>query len=312
MINDLLDQLNIISNAEYIPLPKWARFYVDLGYQIGSIQVPEGMYLRLIIVAPVTDYVATFISLGNQIAKTTLPIDVTAHRKLLKNLPEGNRVVRVYWNSWKKQRMIMCESQDADSIKYRVGHDINTLGLESPVITDIMPVYGEDSATGTQQYKLDAHRDLVSNPLLTSHYTHIINPHKPYSTIVGSIVRQKEELELECKLNTLQFKLGELIIDEKLVLLQPNIVLASSQLRSQFDDIDTELIVFTDANGIINYSQELSNRHHVYIFDYHDLNLGLALGQIQMQFFNRCEVDVTLRNNFDFNAAEVSAFFVWG
>ena len=76
--------------------------------------------------------------------------------------------------------------------------------------------------------------------------------------------------------------------------------------------IDTELIVFTDANGIMNYSQELSNRHHVYIFDYHDPNLGLALGQIQMQFFNRCDVDVTLHNNFDFNAAEVSAFFVWG
>jgi hypothetical protein len=96
------------------------------------------------------------------------------------------------------------------------------------------------------------------------------------------------------------------------VLFQPNLLLASSQMRSELDDINANLVIFTDANGMLNHSHEVHNRHHVYILDYHDNNLDSAMGHIQNQFVYRCDETVQLQNNYQFKSAEVSAYFVKG
>ena len=117
MITTIATQLQVHDGSAYIPVPDWARFYFDLGYQIGRMHIANDMYLRLVIVAPVTDYVATFLSLGNLIAHASKPVNLDKHIQQLQLLPVGTKMVRIH-NSWEKQRVEKIHSADADRIAF--------------------------------------------------------------------------------------------------------------------------------------------------------------------------------------------------
>lgn len=313
MSTQLPTQLHIRDGDEYIHMPTWARFYFDLGYQIGHMQIQDGVYLRLVIVAPVTDYIATFISLGHLIAQTLKPVDLDEHIKRLQLLPDGAKMVRIYEQGWEKQRVEKSQSTNPQyfAMKYLDGRSYTTsrfvVGNE---LLKIMPVYREDRGVGNNKYSIDFRKEVVCNSLFTTHYSKLINPAIPYTAIIGSIAQQKDELELGCEINGLQFALNELLISNEYMLLQTNLKLVSGQMRSELDYLDANLMIFTDANGIVNHSHDIYNHHHIYVLDYHDNNLESAMGQIQSQYMYRCDVPMPLQNNHQFKAAEISAYFV--
>jgi hypothetical protein len=315
MSADITTQLHVqYDGSTYEPMPVWAKFYFDLGYQIGRMKIVNDMYLRVVIVAPVTDYIATFISLGNLIAQSSQSIDINMHFQKLLALPTGSKMVRIY-NNWDKQRVEKIDIDATDQIAFKYkdkGRDTVSQMLVNEYLLNVMPVYVNDKAVNNNRYNIELRQDIVCNSLFTSHFSHIINPVTPYAMIIGSIVGQNEELGLSCYVNQISFSLNELLITNQSVLLQPNLLLASSQMRSDLDDINVNLVIFTDANGILNHSHEINNRHHVYILDYHDNNLDSAMGHIQNQFVYRCDETVQLQNNYQFKSAEVSAYFVKG
>lgn len=314
MSSTIATQLQVHDGSAYIPMPDWARFYFDLGYQIGRMHFANDMYLRLVIVAPITDYIATFLSLGNLIANASKPVDLDAHIRQLQSLPIGTKMARIYLNKWQKQRVEKVDCNDINNVSIRCKE---STGVYSNFPMDqhalnVMPVYVDDTGVRSSRYAIDSSQNIVCNQLFASHYSRIINPSQPYAAIVGSMAQQKEELELTCWISNLEFALKELLIADRSVLFQPNLLLASSQMRSELDDINANLVIFTDANGVLNHSHEVHNRHHVYILDYHDNNLDSAIGHIQNQFVYRCDETVQLQNNYQFKSAEVSAYFVKG
>lgn len=318
-MNKLIDNL-VISDGlnEFQTVPEWARFYFDIGYQIGQMQLHQDMFLRLVVVTPISDYVATFIAFGKLIAQTTAPFDVLAHIASLRRCPDGTRLVRIFnhGQQWKKQRVIKKNSADAEYISFeykdQASPQTSIFPINAPGIVDIFPVYVDDKAVNTHKLPINERIDVLTNPAFASHYSRLLNPQQAYSAIVGSIAQQKAEQSLSCQLDTLEFKLDELFNTTGSTLLQPNTLLLSGQIRSEIEAIKSDLVIFTGGSGIVNHAYALNNKHHVYVLDYQDSSLAEVLALIQTQYFNRCDYQPEIQNTRLFKPVETTAFCVWG
>ena len=104
------DELAFVAAKEHRPLPRWARWFIELGREVVEAQaaLPDGERVVAVASAPTRGYAALSAALGASAAafEDWRPEDMRSHFERLANLPPGTLV------TWREGGYIKCGQLD--------------------------------------------------------------------------------------------------------------------------------------------------------------------------------------------------------